>query len=216
MAISKKTIVNAMSLEGLEDWPSSLDVPHLSRPRRRPAHLSGDGRAAAVLLLLYPNATNNYSADHASPLIVLTRRPDHLNKHAGQISLPGGQQDPGETLDETATREAEEEVGVSANKIELLGRLNPVYIPPSDFTVDPFVGWLPKRPEFVRSEAEVAEIIEVPLTHLIDPTTIVKGTIKTAKGSIEDVPYFRIQHHQVWGATALILGEFVERIKSVT
>ena len=105
---------------------------------------------------------------------------------------------------------------MARNEIEILGRLNPVYIPPSDFTVTPFVGWSSNPPHFVRSPDEVAEIIQAPISHLVDPATLKIGDISTAKGVVKNVPFYEVNQHRVWGATAIMLGEFIERIKQVS
>ncbi len=165
------------------------------------------------MLVLYLASPEGEPRKAPEPNLVLTRRCENLNKHAGQISLPGGRQDDGECLETTALRETFEEIGVAPEQVELLGQLNPVYIPPSDFTVTPFVGWLDHRTDFVPSDLEVAEIIEVPLQKLLRPETLVIGPVRTANGSVLNVPYYQIDRHQVWGATAIILAEFIERLE---
>lgn len=213
MKLEKPIIEAALSLSGFENWRPPVDVPKLNRPRHRPVELPGEGRTAAVMLLLYPTASSN---DRLDINIVLTRRHKQLTKHAGQISLPGGRQDEGESLRTTAVRETSEEIGVHAEDIEILGELNPVYIPPSDFSVAPFVGWHANPPSFVRSEREVEEIIEVSLQHLLAPDTMVEGEVEIPGGNKLRVPYYQVEHHRVWGATALILGEFIERLTRVS
>ena len=146
--------------------------------------------------------------------LVLTRRHAKLNNHAGQISLPGGQQDRDESLEQTALREAREEIGIEPAEIEVLGRLNQVYIPPSDFTVVPFVGWCTDCPDFIRSPAEVDEIIEASVEDLLKPATLTSGPMQI--GEIQQlVAYYQVDNHRVWGATAIILNEFLLRIQAV-
>jgi 8-oxo-dGTP pyrophosphatase MutT (NUDIX family) len=213
MKLEKPFIEAALSLSGFENWQPPVDVPELHRPRHRPTELPGEGRTAAVMLLLYQHSS---SRGRRGINLVLTRRHERLAKHAGQISLPGGRQDEGESLRTTAVRETSEEIGVNVEDIEILGELNPVYIPPSDFTVSPFVGWHAGQPNFVRSEREVDEIIEVSLKHLLTPETMVEGEVEIPDGKKLRVPYYQVEHHQVWGATALILGEFIERLTRVS
>ncbi len=229
-----------MSLSGFDNWqPFSdvkvVDVPELQRPRHRPDELPGEGRHAAVMLLLYNRDQANDSDRSKMPAavdwtarlnlgslsglhLVLTKRHENLNKHAGQISLPGGRQDPGESLEQTALRETGEEIGIAPNQIEVLGQLNSVYIPPSDFTVAPFVGWYHSqgsnidRPKFVLSEAEVDQVIDASVAHMLKPGTLTSGPIEVDDGSILDVPFYQVDGHQVWGATAIILSEFLERV----
>ena len=213
MKLERPFIEAALSLSGFENWRPPVDVPELHRPRHRPIELPGEGRIAAVMLLLYQHAS---SGGRPGINLVLTRRHQRLTKHAGQISLPGGRQDEGESLRTTAVRETSEEIGVNVEDIEILGELNPVYIPPSDFTVSPFVGWHASQPSFVRSEREVDEIIEVSLAHLLAPETMVEGEVEIPGGRKLRVPYYQVENHQVWGATALILGEFIERLTRIS
>ena len=207
---NKQLIAAALALSGFENWQPRVDVPHLHRPRSRPQELPGQGRIAAVMIPMYACPTDRASG--TATRLVLTKRHSNLSKHAGQISFPGGRQDRGETLEQTALRETFEEIGTSENQIEVLGQLNSIYIPPSDFTVTPFVGWYDDRPGFVRSPAEVEEIIETSLSHLLKPTTMVSGNVRIEDGRTLKVPYYQIGLHQVWGATAIILSELIERL----
>ena len=209
--IDRQTILNALNCEGFDDWQSTVDVPSLVRPRTRPADIPGEGRAAAVMVLISHDRQNQL----AEPEIILTRRQPGLRQHAGQISFPGGRQDPGETLRETALRETKEEIGVSSDSIDVLGQLNSVYIPPTDFTVVPFVGWRPGSPTFVPSEQEVAEILPVSVVHLLSPQTLRQGTVQSESGAKLEVPFYQVQQHRIWGATAIILSELIERLRYV-
>ena len=203
-------IKKALDLNGFDNYRPAVDVPNLHRPRTRPETLPGDGRVAAVLILVYA-ASENASFEESK--LVLTKRQATLSKHASQISFPGGRQDDGESLKETALRETEEEIGVPRSRIEIVGQLNPVYIPPTDFTVTPFVGWHPLQPHFVRSEDEVEQIIEAPLSQLVDPNTLVFEDVESQTEGTIKVPLYRLGPHQVWGATAIMLGELIERIR---
>ena len=219
----KALLQQAMQLTGFENWQPEVDVPQLNRPRCRPEELEGIGRVAAVLVLLYVNPETNRRIgpsfktgfDDFDLKLVLTKRHTNLSNHGGQISFPGGRQESGESLWQTAKRETLEEVGIEFQNIELLGRLNSVYIPPSDFTVQPFVGWHHGRPGFVRAEEEVDEIIEASVRDLLDPAFLCRGDIESASGMKSNVPYYCVDGHQVWGATAIMLGELIERIRRV-
>ena len=157
-------------------------------------------RPAAVLLLLFPH--------DGVPNVVLTVRGPGLPHHADQISLPGGQPAPGETAEATAVREAVEEIGVDAAALTLAGRLTPVHIAVSGFTVQPIVALAEAAPAFVPDPGEVAAVLEVPLALLADPATLRSG--RRARGGIEiEAPYFAVGDHQVWGATAMLLGELL-------
>jgi 8-oxo-dGTP pyrophosphatase MutT (NUDIX family) len=158
-----------------------------------------EARAAGVLLLLYP-------FDSAWHFPLMKRVEDGL-VHGGQISLPGGSQEPGESLRETALREACEEIGAACAGVEVLGQLSAIYIPPSNFLVTPIVGCVERRPDFDCDPREVAELIEVPLRTLFD-RDVVKREPWSLRGVTVEVPFFQIGPHKVWGATAMILSEF--------
>ncbi len=210
MQIDKQIVLSAMAQTGFENWRPNFEARHLNRPSKRPAELDGDGRMGAVLLITFYDPYD----DPPQTRLILTRRHEELNNHAGQISLPGGQQDGNESLEQTALREAKEEIGLESNEIEIVGRLNQVYIPPSDFTVVPFVGWCSKMPKWVRSEREVAEIIEASVDDLLKPTSLMHGPAQIDDGR-QLVAYYQVGKHRVWGATAIILNEFLLRIQAV-
>lgn len=206
---TKQQLIAALSLPGFENWRPQADPPGLNRPPSRPTELAGSGRIAAVMILIYSWPGNS------DLTLVLTKRNANLSTHASQISFPGGRQDRGESLEQTALRETHEEIGIATSKIEILGKLNPVYIPPTDFLVTPFVGWHPGQPRFVRSEDEVEQIIKTPLEHLIKPSTLVVGDVPRSNGQTLSVPFYQVDQHQVWGATAIMLGELIERLSRV-
>jgi len=162
-----------------------------------------DARPAGVLIAVYPRD----GALH----FLLTRRTDDVDKHKGQISLPGGKQEDGESLLDTALRETREEVGVTIDAAAVLGMLSPVYIPPTGFLITPYVAAVPDRPRFAVMHREVAELIEVPLAALFDPT-IVRREMWMLRGVDVEVPFFQIGPHKVWGATAMVLSEFAAAI----
>lgn len=177
-----------------------------------------DARQAAALILLYPTPPGAEGPErrirYALPLTV--RRAD-LPDHAGQISLPGGRIDVGETAMAAALREAEEEIGVEPSSVRILGSLTPLYVMVSRFVITPFVGVANTRPVFQPAAGEVAELLEVPLDVLSDRQNLRWGN-RTREGYLVDFPYFDIRQphdpadapgHQVWGATAMVLGEFI-------
>jgi 8-oxo-dGTP pyrophosphatase MutT (NUDIX family) len=175
-------------------------APVTPRAGWRPGHYPEDARRAAALLLIYPG--------ERGPSIPLTVRASGLARHAGQISLPGGAVDPGETLAQAALREAREEIGVDPATVQVLGELTPVWVLVSGFTLHPVVGVTHQRPSFVPSTGEVAEILEVSLDDLRDASKIRRGT-RLREGVAVEYPYFDLKGHQVWGATAMVLGEFI-------
>jgi 8-oxo-dGTP pyrophosphatase MutT (NUDIX family) len=162
-----------------------------------------------VLLLLYPSTKG---AGELS--FVLTKRTDTLANHRGQVSFPGGANEPGESLQETALREAHEELRVDPSALTVIGHLSSIYIFPSDYLVHPAVAHTPSRPEFQADPREVAQVLEMPLSMLLDDTT--KATERwTVQGVELDVPFYRMDGHSVWGATAIMLSEFEQRLKQV-
>jgi 8-oxo-dGTP pyrophosphatase MutT (NUDIX family) len=175
-------------------------APTPARPGWRAGHFPPDTRTAAALLLIYPR-----EHDVAIPLTV---RASGLARHAGQISLPGGATDHGETLSETALREASEEIGIDPGAVRILGELTPVHVIVSGFTLYPVIGVTDERPSFVAAPGEVDEILEISLDHLRDASRVGRD-IRIREGIPVERPYFDLLGRQVWGATAMILGEFV-------
>ena len=182
-------------------------------PQPRPGwdpHIVPPGmRAAAGLLLLYPR--------DGVWQVLLTLRASALRHHTGQVSLPGGRVDPGETLEQAALREAFEEVGIGPGGIELVGRLTPLHIPVSHHLLHPVVGIAAERPSFRVAQAEVERIIEAPLTHLRAPETVrwEQRVRERPPSVLMDVPYFDVDGARVWGATAMVLAEFLAVLDAI-
>jgi 8-oxo-dGTP pyrophosphatase MutT (NUDIX family) len=175
-------------------------APTPPRPGWHPGQVPADARRAAALVLLYP--LDNVVA------VPLTVRASGLARHAGQISLPGGAADDDETLAQAALRETSEEIGVDVSRVRVLGELTPVHVLVSGFTLHPLVGVIDERPDFIAAPGEVDEIVEVPIDDLRDASRIRRGT-RLREGIAVEYPYFDLRGHQVWGATAMVLGEFI-------
>ncbi len=188
----------AGTLPGLEAQLRFMPTP--PRTGWKPGEFPSDARIAAGLLLLYPG--------ERGPSVPLTVRASSLRRHAGQISLPGGATDPGETLVEAALREAHEEIGVDPATVRILGELTPVHVLVSGFTLHPVVGVTHARPSFMPAAHEVERVLEVSVADIQDASSIRHGT-RTREGVAIEYPYFDLLGHQVWGATAMILGEFI-------
>jgi 8-oxo-dGTP pyrophosphatase MutT (NUDIX family) len=174
------------------------------RPRRLTPLDEDTPRDAGVLCLLYPRA--------ADTVVVLTRRSDGLERHSAQISFPGGAREAGETIVQTALRETQEELGVSAENIEILGELTPLYVSVSNFLIHPVVGWADPAPRFRPDPREVAEVLEVSVQILVSPATTVTETWHY-HGADHEVPFFSVKGNTVWGATAMILSELLEVLR---
>jgi len=155
-------------------------------------------RSAAVLTLLYRDA----DAWHL-PLML---RPGNAADHAGQISLPGGAIEPGESSEVAAARELEEELGVDRRTVELLGEMSPLYLFRSNYVITPWLAVTRSRPEWRPSPTEVAEVVELPLAVLLEPASRVVETWHD-QGVAFEVPALRHTGHVIWGATAMILAE---------
>jgi 8-oxo-dGTP pyrophosphatase MutT (NUDIX family) len=139
--------------------------------------------------------------------IILTVRADGL-RHAGQVSLPGGVVDPGETFEQAALREAHEEVALRIDDVRVLGPLTPLDIPVSGFRLHPIVATSQVRPRLTPSDGEVARILEVGVDELLNPSHFITSE-RTRDGVTLTVPAFRIDGVEIWGATAMVLAEFL-------
>ncbi len=160
---------------------------------------------AGVMLLIYPR--------EAAPHIVFIRRTSNVLHHKDEISLPGGQLEAGEDAVLAALRETEEEIGTPRDRVAIVGRLTPLYIPPSNFCIYPVVGSAEGPLAFVPERSEVAEILEVPLACLIDPAGA-RREDWTLYGRTVEVPFYSFGPHKIWGATAMVLAEFLALLKA--
>jgi 8-oxo-dGTP pyrophosphatase MutT (NUDIX family) len=160
-----------------------------------------NAREAAVLILLYP--------DNGSIHTVFIQRPDYDGVHGGQISFPGGKNEPeDENVKETALREAQEEIGVDSSKVRVIDTLTPLFIPVSNMIVTPVIGWIKEKPVFIHQPEEVVFLIVADLKKLLDPG-IVKVKPFEIRGKMIEVKYFDYEGNTIWGATAMILHELL-------
>jgi len=182
-----------------------------------PAHRENDIRLglhnpkaikSSVLILIFP---------HKGILkTVVMLRPSYNGVHGGQISLPGGKRETTDTdMAATALRETYEEIGVDAFKIRIIGALSPLYIPPSNYIVFPFIGLTDSKPDFKTDPGEVQELIEISLEDLIDKNKATLRTVVLGDGSSFEVPCYAIGEIVIWGATAMILSEFTELLQTI-
>ena len=157
---------------------------------------------SAVLLLLFP-----YQQDTR---ICLIRRPATMKNHAGQIAFPGGKREKQDVdLVQTALREAEEEIGLCRESVEILGTLSTVYVQISDFLITPVVGWMPEMPEIKIDLSEVDEVIFVSLEDLTNEQNRCDREMETRTGRLF-VPGYEIDGCFIWGATAMMLAELAD------
>ena len=173
-------------------------------PVERPEKASDrDTREAGVLILLYPKDGRLYT--------VLIQRPVYQGVHSGQISFPGGKQEPGDRdLVHTALRETHEEVGIPPEQIEVLGKLTPLFIPVSNHLVQPVIGTLADPPRMIPDEIEVDRIYEIRIRDLMEPDCRIQNESILENNRQIQAPFFRYDGLQIWGATAMILSEFLE------
>jgi 8-oxo-dGTP pyrophosphatase MutT (NUDIX family) len=160
-------------------------------------------KIASTLLLIYPKDGKTF--------FCLIERQEYEGTHSNQISFPGGKNESGETIKETALRETMEEIGVDPISINIIGELTQVFVPPSNFLIHPFVGYCDFAPNFKPNSREVKNIIEVNIEDLFkkDVIKIKKMSFKKSSGNVDfEVPYLDLNNKIVWGATSVILNEF--------
>jgi 8-oxo-dGTP pyrophosphatase MutT (NUDIX family) len=182
-----------MKLDSLRPFLANRRRNEIRDPRLTPA---------AVLLLLYEiNSTTH---------LLFTKRTEKVADHKGQISFPGGACDEGdESVETTALRETDEEVGVDRDTVIILGLLDDFLTVASSYVITPVVGIAPQRPQYQINCEEVAEIIEIPLLHFFDPAHCRRVSRSPEGEPIPESPEFQYGDHVIWGATARILEHFL-------
>jgi 8-oxo-dGTP pyrophosphatase MutT (NUDIX family) len=206
----------SQSLSKIKNIPLPAEVSHFKMvpPFRRELlnkqkNAIKKARQAGVLALFYPNK-------YQETKFILILRKTYEGVHSAQVSFPGGKvefQD--KSLEETALRETYEEVGVQANDVDVIRALTQVYIPPSNFYVQPYFGIINDTPQFIKHDDEVEALIEVDLDDFLDDKFLITKTISTSYSIEVEVPAFNLNGHVVWGATAMMLSEIKDLIKHI-
>ncbi len=180
-----------------------MRMAHTTR-RLNPA-TPADARQAGVLAALFQKK-------EAWHVVLIVRNQTDGDRHGGQIGFPGGKYEPeDQNLEQTALREAEEEVGIRRERVEVLGKLTELYIPVSNFQVHPYVGFLESEPTFELQEEEVSAVLTVPLSHFQKEGAVKNTDIRIAEHLVlKNVPYFDLDGKVLWGATAMMLNELLQ------
>ncbi len=166
-------------------------------------------KKSAVLLLFYPENDNLN--------LIFIKRQDYDGIHSGQIAFPGGKFDKSDiNLKDTALRETEEEIGVISKKIEVIGELSDIYIPPSNYLVKPFIGITNHKPVFTLNKREVNLVFSVDINEINLATISYENEIIINKSLKIKAPCFILKDHIVWGATSMILNELICKLKTTT
>ncbi len=185
-----------------------LMAPYRRTTAEQVSRLPLSPRESAVMILLYTRKDIIH--------LVLIKRNTYEGVHSAQVSLPGGRQDSTDpSLTFTALRETFEEIGIEVRNENVIGQLSPLYIPPSNFLVTPYLAAIQEEPVFRPDPREVNYLIEIPLLHLLDESLVGETTVSPAQGIRMKVPCFTFENEIVWGATAAILCELKLLLKRV-
>lgn len=205
-----ESVVNIKHLPLLgEEAHAKLSPPYRIRLAEKYKEKRKTASLAGVMALFYPNTQNKTH-------LVLILRKTYKGVHSAQVGFPGGKvEDLDNNIKDTALRETEEEIGVPIDKVKVLKTLSPLYIPPSNFMVHPFLGISRETLLFTKQEDEVEAIIEVSITDILDDTSIVETRVPTSYNVEVKVPAFKLNGHIVWGATAMMLSEIKVLLKQV-
>lgn len=164
---------------------------------------------AGVMAVFYPGTDGNTH-------LVLILRKTYQGVHSNQIGFPGGRvEEYDKDLEETALRETEEEVGIPQQEIKVIKKLSRLYIPPSNFWVQPYLGIMENTPKLIPQESEVEEILEVRLSDFLDDANRITQNLSTSYAKNIEVPAYKLNGHIVWGATGMMLSEIREMLLKI-
>ncbi|TYB77478.1 CoA pyrophosphatase [Bizionia gelidisalsuginis] len=184
-----------------------MSPPYRGHLVKTQKELIKNARKSAVMALFYPNANNETE-------FVLILRKTYKGVHSAQIGFPGGKLEANETDAQAALRETEEEIGVAQHHIEIVKEMTSLYIPPSNFFVQPFIGLLKTTPNFIKEDREVEAILKVKLIDFFNEDNVVTKNVSTAYDAIVAVPAYKLNNFFVWGATAMMLSEVKDLLKT--
>jgi|SRR5690554_422732 len=191
--------------------PSQLKMspPFREILEEKQKHLIKNAKKAGVMALFYPNNIQETN-------LVLILRKTYKGVHSAQVGFPGGKLERSDTsIKAAAIRETFEEVGIPVHHIEVLRALTQIYIPPSNYFVQPFIGISKRTPHFIKQDDEVEDILEITLTDFINDANVVTKIVSTSYNVDVMVPAFNLNGHVVWGATAMMLSEIKDLLKQV-
>ncbi|MEI7501905.1 MAG: CoA pyrophosphatase [Paludibacter sp.] len=169
-----------------------------------------NAKKSAVLILFF------HEDDNLKMIVI--RRSVYVGIHSGQIAFPGGRyEEEDKDVRITALREIQEEIGISEDKIEILGRLSDIYVPPSNFLISVFVGYLAEKPIYQIDEREVDEVIEIPFSEFLNHDTIKeKSFFVNSIKAADNAPYFDVTNAEIWGASAMVISELLDILTNGT
>jgi 8-oxo-dGTP pyrophosphatase MutT (NUDIX family) len=202
---SFKNVIELIRHELRKPLPGEESHNKMAPVTRSPINTDMSFQRGGVLVLLYPYDNR--------PNVVFMKRVEDNTPHSAQISFPGGRfESADKSLQVTALRETEEELRIPATRIEIIGHLTPLEIQVSNVEVKPFVGVSYNKPHFKPNPEEVDYLIEVNLKDMLKPDIIQKKN-EFIKGIRIEIPYYNIRNNHIWGATAMILSEFLDIIR---
>jgi 8-oxo-dGTP pyrophosphatase MutT (NUDIX family) len=208
MLLSKSELINNFQkpLPGIDSHLKMAPKPRVSELLQTKDKIP-TARQSAVMILLFP--------DNGQLKTVFIKRSEYDGIHSGQIAFPGGQyEESDDNFKTTALRETFEEIGVSSDKIEIIGQLTDLFIPPSNFVVKAFAGYCKQKPKYVSDKKEVQTVIEVAIDELADEQYKHEKEFISGQGESKiRAPYFHIQNIEIWGATAMIVSELLDILK---